>query len=111
MVALRGELDQGPLAEVSDLDAVSNIAALLEEAGDASAGRAQPLAERAMSDLEAPHGRAALLGVVRGGGAVFVYAGAYAFGRTMSKVSVEEGRKRVGRGVRRPLCAAQGPAR
>jgi hypothetical protein len=39
---------------------------LLEEPRDASAGRAQPLAERAMSDLEAPHGRPALLGVVRG---------------------------------------------
>jgi len=33
-----------------------------------------------------------------------VYAGAYAFGRTMSKVSVEEGRKRVSRGVRRPMA-------
>ncbi len=33
-----------------------------------------------------------------------VYAGAYAFGRTMSKVSVEEGRKRVRRGLRRPLA-------
>ena len=32
-----------------------------------------------------------------------VYAGAYAFGRTTSKVSVEDGRKRVRRGVRRPL--------
>ncbi|MBV8653767.1 MAG: recombinase family protein [Alphaproteobacteria bacterium] len=31
-----------------------------------------------------------------------VYAGAYAFGRTTSKVSVEEGRKRVKRGLRRP---------
>jgi len=33
-----------------------------------------------------------------------VYAGAYAFGRTMSKVSVEKGRKRVKRGLRRPLA-------
>src|SRR5438445_17508 len=33
-----------------------------------------------------------------------VYAGAYAFGRTMSKVTVEEGRKRVNRGVRRPMA-------
>lgn len=33
-----------------------------------------------------------------------VYAGAYAFGRTMSKVSVEDGRKRVKRGLRRPLA-------
>jgi hypothetical protein len=31
-----------------------------------------------------------------------VYAGAYAFGRTMSKVSVEAGRKRIKRGLRRP---------
>ena len=31
-----------------------------------------------------------------------VYAGACAFGRTMSKVSVEDGRKRVKRGLRRP---------
>lgn len=31
-----------------------------------------------------------------------IYAGAYAFGRTMSRVSVEEGRKRVRRGLRRP---------
>jgi DNA invertase Pin-like site-specific DNA recombinase len=31
-----------------------------------------------------------------------IYAGAYAFGRTMSKVSVEDGRKRVKRGLRRP---------
>ena len=44
-----------------------------------------------------------------------VYAGAYAFGRTMSKVSVEDGRKRIQRGLRRPLVgmgrAAQGSAR
>jgi len=33
-----------------------------------------------------------------------VFAGAYAFGRTMSKVSVEDGRKRVNRGLRRPLA-------
>lgn len=33
-----------------------------------------------------------------------VYAGAYCFGRTTSKVSVEDGRKRVRRGVRRPLA-------
>jgi DNA invertase Pin-like site-specific DNA recombinase len=32
-----------------------------------------------------------------------VYAGAYAFGRTVSKVSVENGRKRIKRGLRRPM--------
>jgi Recombinase len=31
-----------------------------------------------------------------------IYAGAYAFGRTMSRVGVEDGRKRVKRGLRRP---------
>ena len=34
-----------------------------------------------------------------------VYAGAYAFGRTASKVVVENGRKRIRRGLRRPLAA------
>src|SRR5271166_2639594 len=33
-----------------------------------------------------------------------IYAGAYAFGRTTSKVSVEQGRKRVKRGVHRPMA-------
>ena len=33
-----------------------------------------------------------------------IYAGAYAFGRTTSKVSVEDGRKRVRRGVHRPMA-------
>jgi hypothetical protein len=33
-----------------------------------------------------------------------VYAGAYAFGRTASKVSVENGRKRIRRGLRRPMA-------
>jgi DNA invertase Pin-like site-specific DNA recombinase len=32
-----------------------------------------------------------------------IYAGAYAFGRTTSKVSIEQGRKRVRRGVHRPM--------
>jgi DNA invertase Pin-like site-specific DNA recombinase len=33
-----------------------------------------------------------------------IYAGAYAFGRTTSKVSVENGRKRIRRGVHRPMA-------
>jgi len=33
-----------------------------------------------------------------------IYAGAYAFGRTTSKVSIEQGRKRVRRGVHRPMA-------
>jgi DNA invertase Pin-like site-specific DNA recombinase len=32
-----------------------------------------------------------------------IYAGAYVFGRTTSKVSIEQGRKRVRRGVHRPM--------
>jgi hypothetical protein len=37
-----------------------------------------------------------------------IYAGAYAFGRTTSKVSVEQGRKRVRRGVHRPMTEWDG---
>src|SRR5882724_11573905 len=33
-----------------------------------------------------------------------IYAGAYAFGRTTSRVSVEDGRKRIRRGVHRPMA-------
>jgi DNA invertase Pin-like site-specific DNA recombinase len=33
-----------------------------------------------------------------------IYAGAYAFGRTTSRVSVADGRKRVRRGVRKPMA-------
>jgi hypothetical protein len=33
-----------------------------------------------------------------------IYAGAYAFGRTTSRVSIENGRKRVRRGVHRPMA-------
>jgi DNA invertase Pin-like site-specific DNA recombinase len=33
-----------------------------------------------------------------------IYAGAYAFGRTTSEVSIEQGRKRVRRGVHRPMA-------
>src|SRR5580700_9942687 len=32
-----------------------------------------------------------------------IYAGAYAFGRTTSRISVVDGRKRVRRGVHRPM--------
>src|SRR5437588_788558 len=46
------------------------IAALLGQPGDASAGSAQLLA---IGDLEASHGRPALLGVVRCGGTVFAF--------------------------------------
>jgi Recombinase len=33
-----------------------------------------------------------------------IYAGAYAFGRTKSRVSVEGGRKRIRRGVQKPMA-------
>ena len=33
-----------------------------------------------------------------------IYAGAYAFGRTTSRVTVEDGRKRIRRGIHRPLA-------
>jgi transposase len=60
------ELDDGPLVEVSDFDALGNAAALLEELRHASTGCAQLLAEPAMGDLEAPHGRPAPFGAALG---------------------------------------------
>src|SRR6266853_5309582 len=66
VLAFGGEPDDGPLVEVSDFDALGNVAALLEELRHASAGCAQLLAEPAMGDLEAPHGRPTLFGVVGG---------------------------------------------
>src|SRR5258708_4364326 len=73
VLAFRGELDHGRLVEVADFDALGNVAALLEELRYASAGFSQLLAEPAMGDLEAPHGRPTLFGVVRGGGTVFAF--------------------------------------
>jgi hypothetical protein len=40
-----------------DLDALGDFAALVKESAHAGAGAAQLLAEPAMGDLEAPHGR------------------------------------------------------
>ena len=78
-----GELDDGPLVEVSDFDALGNAATLLEELRHASAGCAQLLAEPAMGDLEAPHGRPAPFDAVRGGGAIFAFEpGEISAGRT-----------------------------
>jgi hypothetical protein len=73
MLAFRGELDHGPLVEFSDFDALGNVAALVEELGYSRAGFAQLLAEPAMRDLEAPHGRPALFSIVRNGGTVFAF--------------------------------------
>jgi len=70
VLSFGGELDHGPLVEVSDFDALGNVAALLEELRHASVGCAQLLAEPGVSDLEAPHGRPAPFGIVRGGGTV-----------------------------------------
>src|SRR6266542_559987 len=47
VLAFGGELDHGPLVEVSDLDALGNAAALLDELRHTSAGCAQLLAEPA----------------------------------------------------------------
>ena len=73
MLSFGGELDHSLLVEISDLDALGNVTALLEELRHASAGCAQLLAEPAMGDLEAPHGRPALFGIIRGGGPVFAF--------------------------------------
>src|SRR6516164_2971770 len=73
MLAFGGELDHGSLVEFADFDALGNLAALVEEPAHAGAGAAQLVAEPAMGDLEAPHGRPALFGIIRGSDAQFVF--------------------------------------
>jgi hypothetical protein len=53
VLAFGGELDEGRVVEVSDFDALGNVAALLEQLRHASACCAQLLAEPAEADLEA----------------------------------------------------------
>src|ERR1035438_8312137 len=71
--ALGGEFDHGTLTEVSDLGALGNVAAFVDEPGQAVTCGAQLLAEFAVGDLEAAHRGAALLGVVGRGGAVVAF--------------------------------------
>src|ERR1017187_6482945 len=71
--ALGGEFDHSTLTEVSDLDALGNVAAFVDEPGQAVTCGAQLLAEFAVGDLEAAHRGAALLGVVGRGGAVVAF--------------------------------------
>src|SRR6516164_11114526 len=73
MLAFGGELDHGSLVEFSHFDALGNLAALVEEPAHARAGAAQLVAEPAMGDLEATHGRTPLFGIVRGGGTEFAF--------------------------------------
>src|SRR6516225_8618399 len=73
MFAFRGELGHGPLVEFSNFNAFGNIAAPVEEPAHARTSVAELLAEPAMGDLEAAHGRPAPLGIVRGGGAELAF--------------------------------------
>jgi hypothetical protein len=57
MLAFRGELDHGAIVEISDLNALGSVAAVIEEPAQVCAGFAQLFAEFAVGDLEAPHGR------------------------------------------------------
>src|SRR5258708_38767538 len=98
VLAFRGELDDGPLVEISDFDALGNVAALLEQLRHASTGWAQLLAEPAMGDLEAPHGGPARFGVVRGGGTVFAFEpGEIRAGRT--DLLIQSAALRIGDGA------------
>src|SRR5215467_7939893 len=98
MLAFRGELDHGPLVEISDFDTLGNAAALVEELAHARAGFAQLLAELAMGDLEASHGRPALFGIVRGGGTQFLFEpGDISAGRT--DLLVQSAARRIGDGA------------
>jgi hypothetical protein len=63
MLTFRGELDHGPVVELSDFDARANVAALVEQPlWRARAWRS------CFANLEAAHGRPALFGIVGGGG-------------------------------------------
>jgi len=74
MLALGGELDHGTLTEIADLDALGNVAALVDEPAQAITCRAQLFAEFAVGDFEAAHRWAVFLGVIRGSGAVLPFA-------------------------------------
>src|SRR5215813_15140573 len=69
MLALRRKLDQGAIIEFVDLNALGGIAALVDEPAQVRAGFAQLLAEFAVGDLEATHGRPAVFGIVGGSSA------------------------------------------
>src|SRR3990172_5500127 len=64
MLAFGGELDDGTVADVTDLDSLGECAAAPPELGESVACGPKLLADLAVSDLEAAHGRAAALGVV-----------------------------------------------
>src|SRR5215467_3483982 len=98
MLAFSGELDHGSLVEFADFDALGNLAALAKEPAHARAGAAQLLAEPAVGDLEAPHGRPALFGIVRCGGPEFAFEpGQIGAGRT--DLLVQSAALRIGDGV------------
>src|SRR5215469_4784165 len=98
MLALGSELDHGSLVEFSHFDALGNLAALVKEPAHARAGAAQLVAEPAMGDLEAPHRRPALFGIVRGGGTEFAFEpGQIGAGR--SDLLVQSAALRIGDGV------------
>jgi hypothetical protein len=66
--AFRGKRDHSPLVEFTDLDALGQVAVLVEEPAHARADFAQLLAESAMGNLEAAHVRPALSSIVCGVG-------------------------------------------
>lgn len=64
MLTLGGELDDGTLRAIADLDALRERPTAHEELGEAIARGAKMFADLAVCDLESAHGRAARLGVV-----------------------------------------------
>src|SRR6516164_1997241 len=98
MLAFGGELDHGSLVEFADFDALGNLAALVKEPAHAGAGAAQLVAEPAMGDLEAPHGRPALFGIVRGGGTEFTFQPGH-IGAGRMDLLVQSAALRIGDGV------------
>src|SRR5262249_37783482 len=83
MLAFRGELDQGAVVEVADGNAPRCVAALLQQPAQIFASVAQLLAELAVGNLEAAHGRPALFSVACGCGTQFTFqTGDFDAGRT-----------------------------
>src|SRR3984893_5835564 len=60
MLAFRGELDQCSIVDLSDFSALGSVAALVEQPAQVRTDVAQLLAEFAVRNLEATHGRPAL---------------------------------------------------
>src|SRR6201981_3295493 len=73
MLAFRSELDQCTIVDLSDLNSLGSVAALVEQPAQVRADVAQLLAEFAVGNLEATHGRPAVFYIGCGRGPQFAF--------------------------------------